>query len=198
MRIIPTTVALALAAGAANAGITAASGLEVKANPFEASSGGAFPTVDIDLSGRVHNNVLNSEWNNVIRLDLGGTDFQITGVAWDLEATTRAGVALSELRFAVFNSDGEGIVFNPFDGNDTIGSGQAVSTMHNLLADGMAFDSSNGEVFIELYLPRNLVAGAEGWYSEGSFLSLEYTTVPTPGTLAMLGLGGLAAARRRR
>ena len=44
-------------------------------------------------------------------------------------------------------------------------------------------------IYIELVLPRNVVAGAEGWYYEGSQLSLEVTEIPAPGSLAMLAMG---------
>lgn len=43
-------------------------------------------------------------------------------------------------------------------------------------------------------LPGNAV-GSQGW---NPFLQTGFVTVPTPGALALLGLGGMAAARRRR
>jgi MYXO-CTERM domain-containing protein len=46
-------------------------------------------------------------------------------------------------------------------------------------------------------LPGN-DAGGQGWNPFFQTASVPYTTTPTPGALALLGLGGLAAARRRR
>jgi MYXO-CTERM domain-containing protein len=59
------------------------------------------------------------------------------------------------------------------------------------------FTTSTGALFITVYEGFNDAGNLVDATASAGTLRIEYT-VPTPGAMAMLGLGGLAAARRRR
>ena len=58
-------------------------------------------------------------------------------------------------------------------------------------------DNIFGGAVTELHL-RSGNPGQSGRFGDFSFVSLEAGLVPTPGAMALLGLGGLTAAKRRR
>ena len=57
--------------------------------------------------------------------------------------------------------------------------------------------SSNGLVYLTLWDSFD-DAGVDHIYGQGSTVTVSYEIIPTPASLAVLGLGGLAATRRRR
>lgn len=191
-------VALGAATGIAGAQIQQASGLSINASPTVAAADTDFSLHNIDLSGRVHNNLQGSSWNTVLRLDLGDDDLVLAGIGWDLSATSQHDLPLEGLRIAVLNANGDGVLLDPFMGQGGVGAGVATFDLHDLIADGMDFELTGGEVFIEFFVSSNEFAGPEGWYATGSGLTLQTAPVPTPGALALLGLGGIGAIRRRR
>lgn len=59
--------------------------------------------------------------------------------------------------------------------------------------------SSDGDVFLTLYESFNDSApNPDAIYGPGSSVTVEYRLVPAPGAMAILGLGGVVALRRRR
>ena len=68
-------------------------------------------------------------------------------------------------------------------------------------AGGGAWRISGDDIFGGAITSLTLSSGNPGWkgkYADFSFVSLSGTPTPTPGATALLGLGGLTLARRRR
>ncbi len=200
MRTAPAVglIVIALSAGAATADIVGVSGLELKSSPAEAIMDGPLDQSTISLDGHAHFDVLGSAQNNLIRAGYGRDDLRLTGLSWDLGATTFSDVPLHELRIAIFNSAGEGVSFAPFVGFEESGFGQATSAFYDLEDMGIAFDLAGEDLYIELFFDRAYAATSEGVYNEASFITLELTPTPAPGSLVGVGAAGLLAIRRRR
>ncbi len=190
--------ALAIPAALASADVAAISGLSIKPGPAEKTPEGSLDQSAISLAGHAHFDVLGSTDNNLLHADYGRSDLRLTGLSWDLGATTFADVHLSELRIAVFNAAGEGVTFSPFAGLDSPGFGEVTSSFYDLEEMGLAFDLNGEDVYIELFFDQAYSASSEGVYAEESFITLELTPTPAPGTLGALATAGLLVARRRR
>lgn len=197
---IQTGVITAVVAGAAMSAsgqISSATGLTIASTPIEVAASEGAGTYDVNVSSMVHNNTQGSSWNKSMRLDVG-EDMWVTGLGWDLNATSVDPMLLSDVQIAVFNSLGDGVVLNPFAGQETVGAGAASSgELINLILADHEFEIADGQIFIEFFLPSNPIAGPEATYGLGSVLQLQVSSVPAPGTLA-LGLGALGVVARRR
>jgi len=197
VRIGVGAAVLCVCAMGAQGDITTALGLSMDATPIETASPEGPGVVDVDVSSMVHNNRQGSVWNRVMRLDLG-EDLWVTGLGWDLEATTIDPMLLTGVSIAIVNSDGDGIVLQPFSEDAFVGTASSeTSEFFRLGPNDQAFQITDGVVYIEFFLPSNPIAGPEATYSLGSMLSLQVSNVPAPGMLAM-GLGALGIASRRR
>jgi len=154
----------------------------------------------IDVGGVDHVNVQGNSFTRVIELDIGPGDLGINGIHWDLWATTPNPEYLESARISIVNSDGNGVTFAPFkfeldrgdDGQDVYHSEGWLDLNRYMLG----FLVRDGEVDIEFHLTSNPIQGPEVTYLDDSYLTIE--VVPAPGAFALLGMGGLAAARRRR
>lgn len=154
----------------------------------------------IDVSGIDHVNVQGSNFSRVIELDIGAGDLAVGGIAWDLWATTSNPDFLESARISIVNSEGNGVTIAPFqytmeqrgDGSNGYHSYGELDLNRYLLG----FPERDGLLRIEFHLTSNPVAGPELTYLDESTLSVE--VVPAPGSMALLGMGGVAAARRRR
>lgn len=62
----------------------------------------------------------------------------------------------------------------------------------------VSIQSLDGWVSITLSEAYDDDIDPDATYGEGSYLTVHYTSVPAPGALALLGLGGAFAGRRRR
>ncbi len=188
---------LGLCALGAQAQVSSALGLIIGATTINTPASEGAGMLDIDVSPFVHNNTQGSVWNNVLSMDVG-ENLWITGVAWDLSATSIDPIMLSDISIAIINSAGDGIILNPFSA-ESVGSGTSSSgvDLFNLGQSGQAFEIADGQIYIEFFLPYNPIAGPEISYQLGSMLTLEVSTVPAPGSLAM-GVGALAMGARRR
>ncbi|MEZ6242058.1 MAG: hypothetical protein R3B57_03355 [Phycisphaerales bacterium] len=201
MRAVPAAcvLAIALSSGAASADVLGISGLTVNPDPSVTSLDGPLSQSVLDISGRSHFDVLGSTRNQVLRAGLGRDDLQVTGLSWDLTGTTLAGVPLSDLQIAIYNADGDGVMFHPFVGMDFVGSAHAASGFYDLDAMGLDFALGDGDVYVELFFTRPLtMTPREGIYEDGSLITLELTPLPAPGVLAPIGGVTLLASRRRR
>ncbi len=152
----------------------------------------------LDMGGIVHNNTQGSVWNRIIELDVGAGDFGVGAIGWDLWATTPDPALLSTARIAITNSAGDGVILTPF--TDWVDRGEQegyhASGYINISDLALGFPVLDGEITIEMFLTSNPIAGPEVTYLQGSTLTVE--VVPAPGAFALLGMGGLAATRRRR
>lgn len=182
----------------AQAEISSALGLLIAATPIDVPTAEGAGLVDVDVSSMVHNNIQGSSWNKVMKLDVG-EDLWVTGLSWDLSATTIDPMLLSDVSIAILNSSGDGVILTPFSDDEFTGSATSSSGVDlvNLRHSDQEFQISDGEIYIEFFLPFNPIPGPEATYALGSMLSLEISSVPAPGALAM-GLGALGIAARRR
>lgn len=143
--------------------------------------------------------------NTVFALDLGGAQqATVHGIGWDTTHRTEGASWLSEMRMYLDDNvapDNVGLFLTPGVGSSTPGtasfsSGGIVDFSDNAIADIVL---PNGELrfdFHETFDDANDVI--DGYWLEGSVITLTMTIVPAPSALALLGLGGVVAGRRRR
>ncbi len=154
----------------------------------------------IDVGGIDHVNLQGSNFSRVIELDIGAGDLAVGGIAWDLWATTPNPDYLETARISIVNSEGNGVTFAPFKFEE-VDRGEGQNSYHaageiDLNRYLLGFPERDGLLRIEFHLTSNPIAGPEVTYLDDSTLSIE--VVPAPGSMALLGMGGVAAARRRR
>ncbi len=186
---------IACCGAAAQAQISSAQGFSLGSTPATLSAPEGAGMVSVDVSNMVHNNVQGSSWNRSLFLDVG-EGLGVTGIAWDLTGTSIDPMLLSDVSIGIYNSQGNGIVLNPFESN-TSGFETSTQSLMSLVALNHDFDIDDGELYIEFFLPSNPIAGPEASYGVGSMLTLEIAPIPAPGSLA-LGMGALALGARRR
>jgi MYXO-CTERM domain-containing protein len=129
---------------------------------------------------------------------------QITGAEWiDLTFTALGASWQSEMVLSI-NDSIAGPAFwdyNPGTGVDTPGTfGPSTGVFANpgLFSSG-PFTMASSTLYIETYESFNDGGNTvqDASIASGT-LRITYTPVPTPGAVALLGLGGLVATRRRR
>ena len=123
----------------------------------------------------------------------------IDGVAWEVDATALAPAVLADLRIAIVNADGQGVVINPFDGSTFSGTASASSggflDLNELVLSLPASDA--GTLCISVFTAFDARPGDDIRINSAT-ISFRTAPIPTPGAVALLGAGGLVAARRRR
>ena len=166
-------------------------------------------TFDVNLSDVESWDAQGSANNVVMLVDvnaaLGGVGAaSMTGIGWDVTISTVGASWLSEAG-AYFDDniapDGLGLFLSPGAGNDAPGtasfsSGGIIDLSDNNIADIALADGILRIEFIEGF---DDVPGAIDAFMSGTFtIAADYNAVPAPAGLAILGLGGLVATRRRR
>ena len=194
MKVI-TLTALAAAAGLATASPIMNTGLTSYAVD---TAGTPTQTIVVDISGMSSNDELGNAINQVITLNLG-VGAEVTGLGWDVTLSTVGGSWASEATMdfggQIFLTVGVGDDFTV--SNAAYASGGILdlsdNALPNIVTDGA------GDLRIELFEGFVDNAGsADAIYGAGSTISLAVKGVPAPGSLAVLGLGGIVAGRRRR
>lgn len=146
-------------------------------------------TITVDVSGYQSWGFQGDAQNEFLSVFLAA-NAEVTNIAWDVNLTT-LGISWADentmsFEGAVSVNPGAGDAFTVFNMNYS-GSG---ATSFFVGADGLL-----DVEFHEVGFDDN--AGAvDSYYEQGSTITITYT--PTPGSLAVLGLGGLVAGRRRR
>lgn len=192
MKIAITAIAAFAGAATAAPYFNAATGYEAT---NVAPAGGAIATLTLDIGG-VNNwdALLDSDNETASPFVLGNA--HIIGVGWDASIAT---VGDSWLSDATIDLGGE-VFLTIGAGNDIPGS-MSFSSGGILDLVGLELDfflGADGLLNIEFFESFDDVADAiDSSYGSGSTVQIQYV-VPAPGALAMLGLGGLVAGRRRR
>lgn len=143
-------------------------------------------------------------FNEVLSFGLVGTvpavGFQITGISWDLNIRTDIGSYYSDANIRFYNTDEtDSFTFAPGTGFDDGGTMNFVGSI-DLVASGVDF-ATNADSILNIEFFESIDDAAEladATYVNGSTLTIHFKPIPAPGTLAMLGLGGLVAVPRRR
>lgn len=190
MKIAITAIAAIAGAATASPYFTEAAGF----TQTDAAPAGAFATVTIDISGTNSWDLeLDPDNESLSALFAGGT--HITGIGWNATIATNGGSWLSESVMR-FNND---LYLTVGIGDDFAGTGSYSSGgVFDLVGTGLDFFlAGDGLLNIEFFESFDDVADAiDNTFVQGS-LQIQYE-VPAPSALAMLGLGGLVAGRRRR
>lgn len=115
--------------------------------------------------------------------------FQTYQLAFSLDAPTAISLQVTIGSSSPVTSGSIGILSNP--NSIGWGAGPGVYTFNDVLAPGVYTFNMNTNLFYS-------TGGTTGTFASDASFRFELGTVPSPGTAALLGLGGLAALRRRR
>ncbi|MEQ9207736.1 MAG: PEP-CTERM sorting domain-containing protein [Phycisphaerales bacterium] len=200
MKIAITAIAAIAGAATASPYFTAANGYQSVAS---APAGAALATVTIDISGIETWDEEGSAFNTVIGANLAA-NAHVVGIGWDTNqiAGLDSGGAswLSEMTITFGDSAGPAVLFLTPSGTGAPGTeSNSSGGIFDLTVSALDFfvgaDGVLSMEFFESFVDQ--AGAAEGLFDQGSQLQIQYV-VPAPGALAMLGLGGLVAGRRRR
>lgn len=170
---------------------------EYEANYDSSNYGGAYVPPDSAYSGTgmwgtiMYGDYNNSGEDNILSqtFDFSGyTSVRIDFASWSNVFTTFDYTELRVNGDLVAGSDGSGAPHILSNNNGSSGSSWVLESVDLSAYDGL------GNVSIEFILSATTVVNRPGWYLD----DIHVTGIPSPGALALLGLGGLAAGRRRR
>ncbi len=149
-------------------------------------------SLTIDVSGEESYGFQGDPLNDTLSV-LVGASATITNIAWDVNLTT-LGISWADENTMTFNgttsiNPGAGDAFTVsnmnYMGNQNVSIMLDASGLLSIEFHEVGFDDNAGAV--------------DSFYEAGSSITLSGSGfVPTPGSLAVLGLGGLVAGRRRR
>lgn len=130
-----------------------------------------------------------------------GANAHITGIGWDVELQTVAsGSWLSEMVVNFGSTSAVNVNLTVGIGDNSSGlSFYSSGGIVDLVGLGLDFNlDGDGLMRSEFFESFNDAPGLIDGLWKGGFLRIEYTVVPAPSAMALLGMGGLLAARRRR
>lgn len=120
---------------------------------------------------------------------------QAIAIGWNISLTAPSPSVLSDLRIAVTNSSGEGVVLTPFEGISFPGTYyQTSGGLITLDTLGFALNP-DGELHFLFYTDFDTVLGQDMLIDTGS---ITVQLIPTPGAGAIAGLGLTLLRPRRR
>lgn len=193
---------MAFAAVAGFAGLATASpffSTSQTATEIYSAPAGAVATITVDISGFNTWDLAGAAVNETLDVALGG-DYLVTGIGWNVTIASFGASWRSEATIG-FSDSSIGLQLSP--GTDS-SPGTGTYTSGGIL-DLASIDptfpftvGADGILSLEFYETFDDVPNAiDATFLSGSSLQVQYV-VPAPGALAMLGLGGLVAGRRRR
>ncbi len=194
MKAIALTT-LAAAAGLATASPFLATGLT---DHSVSNAGVATTTITVDVSGITFNDALGSPLNETLGVALA-VGAEVTGIGWDVNLSSIGASWASE---AVMNFEGQ-IFLTVGVGDDFPVTNQNYNSAGfiDLSDNGLPNITLGGDGVLDIEFFEGFVDNAgsgDAIFEAGSTLQLQVSGIPTPGSLAVLGLGGLVAGRRRR
>ncbi len=147
-------------------------------------------TLVIDVTGIESWEFAGDALNTIMNVFVGASA-TITNIAWDVNMTT-AGISWAEENTMGFFGNSEEVF---------AGFGVAAAVTNANFAGSQASSivlGADGMLDIEFYesVWNDNAAAVDSFYEAGSSITISY--VPAPSALAVLGLGGLVAGRRRR
>ncbi len=150
-------------------------------------------TLVIDVSAYDSWNFQGDAQNDIASI-LVGAGASITNIAWDVTITSEAPSWAEEFTMGFFGNS-EVVQVAPGDAFEANFSNYAGNQASGIVLGG------SGMLDIEFYEQffDDIAFGIDTYIEQGSTVTLSGSGfVPTPGSLAVLGLGGLVAGRRRR
>lgn len=153
----------------------------------------------IDISGLSAFDGLGQDLNQILDA-MAFPHSDIHGIGWDLQVESIGNSWLGDLRIQFRSNNGESYDASLFGSNTGPGLERSIMPVVEFWDDlGFHFlQGPNGTFEVELYDTFiDNPGGAEATLMDGSVLIIEYW-VPSPGTLAVFGAGGLLTVRRRR
>ena len=151
--------------------------------------------IEIDIAGVNSNDNYGAEINEVLSYDLG--DIVITGIGWDNVVGDGSPTGVSwgnEMSMAV--SDGAFVSFFPSEGSGSAGGVWGPASSDGIIALGEALALNGAALTLEFYESYDDAGGATDAFYQSGTITVEYTVVPAPGALALLGLAGMGRRRR--
>ena len=155
--------------------------------------------IEIDIAGVNSNDNYGAEINEVLSFDLG--DIVITGIGWDNVVGDGSPSGFSwgnEMSMAV--SDGAFVSFFPDEGSGSAGgvwgpaSSNGILSLVDIGLDDIALEGA--ALTLEFFEAYDDATGATDATYQSGTISIEYSVVPAPGALALLGLAGMGRRRR--
>lgn len=154
--------------------------------------------IEIDLTGVNSNDGLGSAINDVLSYDLG--DIVLTGIGWDNVQADGFGSPSWGNEMTMDVNGAFNISFFPSEGSGSAGgpwgpaSSNGIIDLASALGEAVALEGAELRLeFFEGY--DDIFEGTDASYTSGT-VTIEYTVVPAPGALALLGLAGMGRRRR--
>ncbi len=154
--------------------------------------------IDIDLTGVNSNDGLGEAFNEVLSYDLG--DIVLTGIAWDNVQADGFGSPSWGNEMTMNVNGAFSISFFPSEGSGSAGgpwgpaSSGGIIDLEGALGSYVALEGA--ALTLEFFEAYDDAAGAtDATYTSG-IVTIEYSVVPAPGALALLGLAGMGRRRR--
>ena len=151
--------------------------------------------IEIDISDVESNDGYQDVDNEVLSYDLG--DIVITGIGWDNVVGDGSPSGFSwgnEMSMSV--SDELFISFFPNEGGGSAGGLWGPASSGGILPTGDVALAGSA-LTLEFFEGYDDAPGATDAFYESGIITIEYTVVPAPGALALLGLAGMGRRRRR-
>ena len=151
--------------------------------------------IEIDIAGVNSNDSFGAAINDTLTYDLG--DIVITGIGWDNVVGDGSPTGVSwgnEMNMAVNATTN--VAFFPSEGSGSAGGTWGPASSDGIIALSEALALNGDALTLEFYESYDDATGAtDATYVSGT-ITVEYSVVPAPGALALLGLAGMGRRRR--